>query len=57
MKGVTDNERFWKKTKPFFSDKGLQTNNIIIKGKNTLATDSLIIVNAFNNHYLISQIS
>ena len=57
MKGLTDNERVWKKTKPFFSDKGLQTNNIIIKGKNTLATDSLIIVNAFNNHYLISQIS
>ena len=26
-------KKFWKKLKPFFSDKGLQTNNVILKTK------------------------
>ena len=34
MKDLNDNKRFWKKIKPFFSDKGLQTNNITLKDKN-----------------------
>ena len=28
---LNDNKKFWKKVKPFFSDKGLETNNIILK--------------------------
>ena len=43
---------FWKKIKPFFSDKGLQTNNIILKDKKRLVTDSSIIVNTFNNYFI-----
>ena len=36
-----NNKKFWKKIKPFFSDKGLETNNIIrIKKKNELITNS-----------------
>ena len=27
--------KFWEKIKPFFSDKGLETNNIILKEKKT----------------------
>ena len=38
MKGLNSNKRFWKKIERFFSDKGLQTNNIIIKNKNRFVT-------------------
>ena len=51
MKDVNDNKRFWKKIKSFFSDKGLQTNNIMFKDKNRLVTDSSIIANTFNNYF------
>ena len=53
MKDLNENERFWKKIKPFFWDKGWQINNIILKDKNRLVTDSAIIANAFYN-YLIN---
>ena len=43
---------FGKKVKSFFWDKGLQTNNIILKGKNRLVTDSLIIANTFNSWFI-----
>ena len=43
---------FWKKIKPFFSDKGLQTHNIILKDKKRLVTDSSIIANTFNNYFI-----
>ena len=33
IKELTGNKKFWKKIKPFFSDKGLETNNIILKEK------------------------
>ena len=44
LKDLSDNRRFWGK-KSLFSDKGLRTNNIILKDKNRLATNSLIIAN------------
>ena len=28
---LNDNKKFWEKIKPFFSDAGLETNNIILK--------------------------
>ena len=43
---------FGKNIKRFFSDKGLQTNNIILKDKNRLVTDSSIIANTFNNYFI-----
>ena len=53
MKDLNDNKRFWKENKTFyFSDKGLQTNNIILKDKNRLVTDSSIIANTFNNYFI-----
>ena len=39
------------KNKTFFSDKGLQPNNIILKYKNRLVTDRSIIANTFNNYF------
>ena len=42
IKDLNDNKKFWKKIKPFCLDKGLETNNIILKEKNDLITNSLI---------------
>ena len=33
------NKRFWKNIKPFFSDTGLASNNIVLKEKGNLITD------------------
>ena len=52
MKDLNDNKKFWKKMKPFFSVKGLQTNNIIFKDKNRLVTEISVIANTFNNHFI-----
>ena len=52
MKDLNDNKKFWKKMKPFFSVKGLQTNNIILKDKNRLVTEISVIANTFNNHFI-----
>ena len=52
MKDLNDNKKVWKKIKPFFSDKGLQTNNIVLKDKNRLVTDSSIFANIFNNYFI-----
>ena len=52
MKDLNDNKRFWQKIKPFFSYKFLQTNNIILKDKNRLVTDSSITANTFNNYFI-----
>ena len=43
---------FRKKNKSFFSDKGLETNNIILKEKNELITDSSTLANLFNNYFI-----
>ena len=51
IKELNDNKKFWKKIKPFFSDKGLETNNIILKEKNELITNSSTLANLFNNYF------
>ena len=52
MKNLNDRKRFWKKIKPFFSEKGLRTTNIMLKDKNRLVTNSLIIANTCNNYFI-----
>ena len=52
MEDLNDNKKFWKKMKPFFSVKSLQTNNIIFKDKNRLVTEISVIANTFNNHFI-----
>ena len=44
--------KFWEKIKPFFSDKGLETNNIILKEKNELRTNSFTLSNSVNNYFI-----
>ena len=52
IKELNDNKKFWKKIKPFFLDKGLETNNIILKEKNELITNSSTLANLFNNYFI-----
>ena len=52
IKELNDNKKFWEKIKPFFSDKGLQTNNIIVKEINELITDSSTRANLFSNYFI-----
>ena len=52
MKDLHENKRLWKKIEPFFLNKGLQANNMVLKGKNRLVTDSSIIANTFNNYFI-----
>ena len=49
IKDLNDNKKFWKKKKPFFADKGLETNNIIVKEKSKLITNiSLVLIYSIN---------
>ena len=43
---------FWQKTKPFFSDKGLEINNISLKEENELISNSSTLANLFNNYFI-----
>ena len=52
IKNLNDKKKFWKKIKPFFSDKGLKTNNIILKAKNELISNISTLANLFNNYFI-----
>ena len=43
---------FEKTKKTFFLKQALQTNNMLLKDKNRLLTDSSIIANTFNNYFI-----
>ena len=51
IKELNDNKKFWKKNKPFFLDKRLETN-VILKEKNELITNSSTFANLFNNYFI-----
>ena len=43
MKDVTENKKFWKTIKPFFTEKNKTTNNIILTENNqTVSEDKAI---------------
>ena len=48
---VTDNRKFWKTVKPFFTDKCKTTNNIILTEKNETLNDNKKISNTFNEYF------
>ena len=39
VKDLSDNKKFWKLIKPYFSNKGLNSNKILLKGKGELVSD------------------
>ena len=52
IKDLKDNKKFRKRIKLFFSDKGLETNNIILKEKKELITNGSTLASLFNNYFL-----
>ena len=40
IKSVSDNKKFWKTIKPYFSNKGLNSNKIFLSEKGRLIKDS-----------------
>ena len=52
MRELNDNKKFWKRIKPFFSDKGLANNSIVLKENGNLITDTQELANLFNTYYI-----
>ena len=52
LKDLKDNKNFWEKNKSFFSGKGLETYDIILKGKSELINDSSLLDNLLNNYFI-----
>ena len=52
IKDLNDNKKCWKKIKPLFSEKGLETKNITLKEKSELITNSFTLANLFNNYFI-----
>ena len=48
---ITDNKKFWKIVKPFFTDKCKTSNNIILTEKNESLNDNKKISNTFNEYF------
>ena len=51
VKDTNNNKKFWKKIKPFFSNKGLNTNKLMIIEKNNLISEESIVANTMNQYF------
>ena len=51
IKSISDNKKFWKTIKPFFSSKGLNTNNMMLVENNEIVREEEIIANTMNNYF------
>ena len=49
VKSISDNKKFWKTIKPFFSNKGLNTNSMMLVEDNGIVRNEEIIANIMNN--------
>ena len=51
VKSISDNKNFWKTIKPFFSNKGLNTNSMMLVEDNGIVRNEEIIANIMNNYF------
>ena len=51
VKSISDNKKFWKTIKPFFPNKGLNTNNMMLVEDNEIVREEEIIANITNNNF------
>ena len=51
VKKVSDNKNFWKSVKPFFSNKGLNSNNILLVEENEIVNDDGKIATIMNRYF------
>ena len=48
---ITDNKKFWKAVKPYFSDKVLTSDKIILLDKNEICEDENDVAHTFNDFF------
>ena len=51
VKSISDHKNCWKTIKSFFSNKGLNTNNMMLVEDNEIVCEEEIIVNIMNNYF------
>ena len=51
VKDINDNKKFWKTIKPFFSNKGLNTDNLMPIENNKLISEESVLANTPNQHF------
>ena len=51
VKNISDNKKFWKTIKPFFYNKGLNTNSIVLVEDNGIVRNEEIIANIMNSYF------
>ena len=49
---MTDNKKFWKTIKPFFSNKGLNSNKLMLWEKDVVAADEKALATLMNNYFV-----
>ena len=49
---MTDNKKFWKIIKPFFSNKGPNSNKLILREKDVLTTDEKALATLMNKYFV-----
>ena len=52
VKDLTDNKTFWKTIKPFLSNKGLNSNKLMLREKNVLVADEKALATLMNNYFV-----
>ena len=55
VKDLNDNKKFWKTIKPFFSNKGLNTNKLMLIEKNSLISEVSVLAKTMGQYFTISQ--
>ena len=51
VKDLSDNKKFWKTIKPYFSNKGLNSNKMLLKEKGELVSDEKQLASIMNKMY------
>ena len=51
-KSISENQKFWKTIKPFFSNKGLNTNKMILVEDNEIVLEKEIMASIMNNYFI-----
>ena len=52
IQDITDNKKFWKTIRPYFSDKGYNQTKITIVEKDSIITDEKKIATLMNNYFI-----
>ena len=55
LKDLSDNRNFWRTIKPYFSNKGLNSNKLLLKEKGNLVSDEKELVTITKTSLLISR--